>query len=118
MYLGVCVKIEILGKGVCGGPNYGGIGKWPNQPADAERQHVNAQATQRLTKLQTDSAGPKHGHGFWQLLPLKNVVVHDQSIAELALVAHLALAYSRWSVIPEIVATPPAVGIRLGYVDR
>src|SRR5699024_9294192 len=52
----------------------------PNRTAYSEHSYPYTQAAERLTKLQTDDTWPEHHDRFRQVLPLKNIIVHNQPI--------------------------------------
>ena len=60
----------------------GGVREWADDLVDTEHQDLDAEPVQRLAELETDDAGPEHGNPLGQVLPVENIVVDEQTVAE------------------------------------
>jgi hypothetical protein len=58
------------------------MGQRADAAAAAEKPHTHTQAVQRLRQLKPDHAGAHHRHRVWKIGPVENIVIDDQTIAQ------------------------------------
>ncbi|SVK47565.1 Uncharacterised protein [Acinetobacter baumannii] len=82
LHFHVGVEVELFPQRLRSVIAHGAVGQRPDGAADAEDFGVDAEAVQRLPQLQPDHAGAEYRHGLRQVIPVEQIVIDDQAIAQ------------------------------------